>query len=231
MFAYDSYLQYSAYDPEMVSFSYEFVFSCLLGAIAFLYLLYFTSGAYVDFRKSKGEEDVSLLLTFVSFWFFPVGVFLMQPKLNEWQPHKSPFLGDGEERPLATVGGLLIDDLDTLTGTLKDVTDILTGAFEDWPVPAITLDDYEFAVSQFIGGETTEDRISCALTYCVDYSNYMWQAESLRGLLEVFCFYNEGISLKEIIAELKIKIVEKKNNRNASSLKMNELKKHRPYEY
>ena len=54
--------------------------------MAFLYLLYFTSGAYVDFRKSKGEEDVSLLLTFVSFWFFPVGVWLMQPKLNEWQP-------------------------------------------------------------------------------------------------------------------------------------------------
>ena len=132
--AYSSYLQYSAYDLETVSFSYEFVFSCLSGAIAFLYLLYFTSGAYVDFRKSKGEEDVSLLLTFVSFWFFPVGVWLMQPKLNEWQPDKSPFPGDGAGRPLASAGGLLIDDLDTLTGPLKDVADILTGAFEDWPV-------------------------------------------------------------------------------------------------
>jgi hypothetical protein len=89
------------------------------------------------------------------------------------------------------------------------VTNILTGAFEDWPVPAITLDDYELAVSQFIGGETTEDRISSALTYCVGSSKYMWQAESLSGLLEVFYFYNKGISLKEIIAGLKIEIAEK----------------------
>jgi fluoride ion exporter CrcB/FEX len=96
---YGSYTQYSTYDLETVSFSYEFVFSYLLVVIIFGYLLYFTSGAYVSFRRSKGEEDVSLLLTFVSFWFFPVGVWLMQPRLNEWQSDNSFAFGSELVKP------------------------------------------------------------------------------------------------------------------------------------
>lgn len=100
---------------------------------------------------------------------------------------------------------LFINDLEKVEGDVRDVIDTLISAANDWPSQIARLEDYELEVSKFIGQEATAKAISSALTR-IDYSIHSWQAESLSGLLDVFGFYGDNLSIKEIIEDLKTKL-------------------------
>ena len=88
---------------------------------------------------------------------------------------------------------------------IYNIIDILLNAINDWPNPIFNLDDYEVEVNNFIDGEPTKSKINLALSQ-INFSKNSWEAESLYQLVDVFQFYNEDISLKEIIIDLKMKL-------------------------
>lgn len=83
--------------------------------------------------------------------------------------------------------------------------EILIKAINDWPNPIIKLEDYELEVRNFIGGEITKNKLELRLSQ-IDLSKNAWEAESLSQLINVFQFYKEGASLKDIISNLRIKL-------------------------
>ena len=85
------------------------------------------------------------------------------------------------------------------------VIDAFLAAINDWPSPILTLDDFESEVSAFVNGDVTKAKIDAA-SKKIDYSRNAWQAESLSQILDVFQFYKDGTSLKEIIEDLKVKL-------------------------
>lgn len=82
------YMQYFVDEVGKLNFSYWFISSCLLAIVIYFCLLYFVTGVFIRFRRSKGELDVNFILTFIYFWFFPIGICFLQPKLNEWMGAK-----------------------------------------------------------------------------------------------------------------------------------------------
>ncbi len=65
---------------ELINF-YWLIPLHILALLASFCLLYFTSKSYQLYMEKKGEK-VNFSLIFVCFWFFPFGLFYMQPKLN-----------------------------------------------------------------------------------------------------------------------------------------------------
>lgn len=110
---------------------------------------------------------------------------------------------------------LIISDLENvqeskkIDSIIRKVVGILLTAINDWPSPVIDLENYELEVKIFIGSKTTKQKIKSALTQ-IDFSKNSWQAESLTQVIDVFEFYKDGMSLKEIITELKIKLEQEK---------------------
>lgn len=100
---------------------------------------------------------------------------------------------------------LFISDLEKVNSDVKEVVDVLMLAVNDWPNQVVKLEDYELEVSKFIGQEATAKAITLALA-SIDYSAHSWQAESLSELLNVFTFYDDNVSFKEIIESLKTKL-------------------------
>ncbi|MGN6493391.1 MAG: hypothetical protein ACTHLE_15425 [Agriterribacter sp.] len=96
-----------------------------------------------------------------------------------------------------------LQELETLHDNLRNAVDILLSAINDWPDTIIKLEDYELAVHNFIGSETTKSKIELFLSQ-IDYSKDAWRGESLGELVKVFQFYNGKASLKEIIEDLRI---------------------------
>lgn len=95
-------------------------------------------------------------------------------------------------------------DSGNVSNHLKKMSDIFLAAINDWPDSILTLDDYEIEIEKFIGGATKKNKINEALLK-IDFSLNAWQAESLSQISEIFQFYNDNISLKEIIHDFKIK--------------------------
>ncbi len=93
---------------------------------------------------------------------------------------------------------VLINDLEKIS----EVIDLLLAAVNDWPNSVLSLESFESEVKDFIGNETVKQNVELALTK-IDFSKQSWQAESLSQLIEVFKFYDEGISLKKIIENLR----------------------------
>lgn len=59
--------------------------SCaLLGLLASFYIIYFVALCLVSFSKNKGDHDFSFLKFFLCFLFFPVGICLLQPRINRY---------------------------------------------------------------------------------------------------------------------------------------------------
>ena len=85
---------------------------------------------------------------------------------------------------------------------LASVIDIFLKANNDWPIAVLTLEDFEIEVSNFINGTTTKNNIYLA-SKKIDLFKNAWQAESLGQIMDVFQFYEKGISLKEIIERLR----------------------------
>lgn len=72
-----------AYNIDKTDFPYWHIPIHLLALIASFYILYFATNTFVSFRKLRGEKEMDFFSTFIAFWFFPIGVFFIQPKLND----------------------------------------------------------------------------------------------------------------------------------------------------
>ena len=82
------------------------------------------------------------------------------------------------------------------------IIEIILAAINDWPNPNLTLEDYELAITEFIGEKSNKNNIEKSLKK-IDLNKYTWQAKSLAKLLEVFKFFGDrDLSLKEIISKL-----------------------------
>ena len=98
-----------------------------------------------------------------------------------------------------------IRNLKILNPHTRKVIDIFLSAINDWPNSILTFEDYESEVEKFINGVTTKNNLQNILNK-IDFSINAWQAESLSQVIEVFQYYNENMSLKSIIEDLKMKL-------------------------
>ena len=104
---------------------------------------------------------------------------------------------------------LEIQELEVATTATKDIIDILLIAINDWPNAIDKLSDYESEVQNFIGGDVTKKKLEACLSQ-IDFSKNTWEAESLSQLADVFQFYDEDVSLLEIIKDLQLKLESEK---------------------
>jgi len=47
------------------------------------YLIFFVSKNLVNFEKKHGIGSGNIFSTFCAFWFFPIGIFFVQPRVNQ----------------------------------------------------------------------------------------------------------------------------------------------------
>jgi hypothetical protein len=75
-------LIFSGYDTENTANTIWHILCILLVFFSSFYMIYFATKSLVSYRESNGDHDVSFSRLFLSFWFFPIGVWLLQPSLN-----------------------------------------------------------------------------------------------------------------------------------------------------
>lgn len=92
-----------------------------------------------------------------------------------------------------------------ISNEIREIVDNFLSAINDWPNPVLSFEEYESEVYQFIDGETNKNNIEQSLKKN-DFTINAWQSESLTQILEVFKFYREGFTLKQIIADLNSKL-------------------------
>jgi hypothetical protein len=78
---------------------------------------------------------------------------------------------------------------------------IFLAAVNDWPVNCSTLEEYADRVEETIRSLVTKQSLKNFLAG-VDFQKHAWQAESITQLLQIYEFYDERKSLKEIINDL-----------------------------
>lgn len=93
----------------------------------------------------------------------------------------------------------------TVDNDTREIVSILIAAINDWPESCLTLEEYESHLNKFINGEVTRDQLNSSLKK-INLNADAWKAESITQTLEVFKFFKEGLSLKDIIAQVKSKI-------------------------
>ncbi|MEQ9166513.1 MAG: hypothetical protein RLO12_09670 [Fulvivirga sp.] len=109
------------------------------------------------------------------------------------------------------MNNLSINELEKVTeseeidNATKDVIHVFLDAINDWPVGVDSIELYEYEVKNFINQTTTEVNIKDFLKH-INVIKNSWESESLTQLLEVFEFYDDGVSIKDIIDNLKSKI-------------------------
>lgn len=98
-----------------------------------------------------------------------------------------------------------IQELNKANIIILNLIEILISSINDWPNSVLFLDDFEKEVRNIIGGEVTRKRLEIFIPK-IDLSKNAWQAESLSQLIEIFNFYHNEVTLKEIIGDLKQKL-------------------------
>ncbi len=59
--------------------------SCiLLGFLTSFYMIYFVARCLLSYSEIKGDHDFSLFQLFLCVWFFPIGICLLQPRINRY---------------------------------------------------------------------------------------------------------------------------------------------------
>jgi hypothetical protein len=56
----------------------------LLALAACFYMVYFAAKSFAIFSRKENDKEVTFLQNFLCFWFFPIGVFILQPKINKY---------------------------------------------------------------------------------------------------------------------------------------------------
>jgi len=99
-----------------------------------------------------------------------------------------------------------IEDEINIDATIKKIVSTFLVAINDWPTDISTIENYELAVHSFIKGVTTEANIKKA-EKTISVANNAWQFESLSQILEVFNYYKQGTSLKQIVDDVRAKLL------------------------
>lgn len=84
---------------------------------------------------------------------------------------------------------------------IQKIWDIFAVSINDWPVPVNTPSEYIVEVEKFIEAESTLKNIQKS-PKLKQFSLYSWEAESLYQIQEVFAFFEEGITLRDILIEI-----------------------------
>jgi len=98
-----------------------------------------------------------------------------------------------------------LKDSGILNNEIEKVVNIFLLALNDWPDTVLTFDDFESVVHDLIKGATVKKNIEKFLQQ-VDLSKRAWEAESLSQIMEVYPFYDNDLTLKKIIEDLKTKM-------------------------
>jgi hypothetical protein len=77
-------LIFSGYNSESAANTLWQILCILVGLFSSFYMIYFATKSLVFFRENNGDRDVSFSRLFLCFWFFPIGVWLLQPGLNKY---------------------------------------------------------------------------------------------------------------------------------------------------
>jgi len=67
---------------DYYSLSYVQVFFHSIAFVASFYVLYYVAKNFTYWMSSQGDTSTNLISNFVCFWFFPIGIFILQPKIN-----------------------------------------------------------------------------------------------------------------------------------------------------
>lgn len=59
--------------------------SRVIAFFATIYMLYYASRCLIEKEKELGMYGVDFYMTFISFIFFPIGLFYLQPRINKVQ--------------------------------------------------------------------------------------------------------------------------------------------------
>ena len=87
-----------------------------------------------------------------------------------------------------------------------EICEILLKSLNDWSNDINELEVFDYEIKQFILADSTKKNIEKKLKN-IDYSKYSWQSESLYGLMELFNYYENNISLTDIISLLRKDII------------------------
>ena len=97
----------------------------------------------------------------------------------------------------------------------REILTILLAAINDWPRPIVHLADFEKDIHHFTGNEMDRTKLKEVIS-TIDYSKHTWEAESLSQLIEIYSYYDEKKSLKEIVDEIEKKLMEQDNSTSAN---------------
>jgi len=89
-------------------------------------------------------------------------------------------------------------NLEKVTNDDASVMNILLRAINDWPEPISTLAEYEGAIEKFVGGRTLRTNLA-KKPDSSDRRGESWKLESMTEVLDVFTYFPDKSSLKEII--------------------------------
>lgn len=106
---------------------------------------------------------------------------------------------------------LLLNQIESMLGRnlldqeVKEILYILVQSGNDWPVAVFTLADLIEDIENFIGGVSTKSNLTNALKN-VDISKNAWQAESIAQLLDLYNYYDDNFSLRDITNDIESKL-------------------------
>ncbi|MFM7023329.1 MAG: hypothetical protein ACKOXB_10145 [Flavobacteriales bacterium] len=98
-----------------------------------------------------------------------------------------------------------IKDSGKLTKVTEEQISALLNAINDWPNSLIHMEDFENDVSNFVGVEINRENLKYFISK-IDYSKNAWEAESLSQLIDIFQYYPDGKTLKEILKDIQVQI-------------------------
>ena len=88
---------------------------------------------------------------------------------------------------------------------ISKLVEIFLNSINDWPNSVVSLEDFELDVQNIIRTDVTQKSLEIFLSE-INLTKNAWQAESLSQLIHIFDYYNDKVSLKEIIMDLKQKL-------------------------
>jgi hypothetical protein len=99
----------------------------------------------------------------------------------------------------------LVDNLERiidcdLEEASKNLAKIFLAAVNDWPDSVTSLKDYVFQVEAFINNQATKLSLTNHLKR-IDLNKDGWRAESIAEVLLVYHFFDEKLSLKDIVLD------------------------------
>lgn len=104
---------------------------------------------------------------------------------------------------------------EVLSSRTREILTILLAAINDWPRPIVHLADFEKEVYRFIGNEMDRTKLKEVISK-IDCSKHAWEAESLSQLIEIYSYYDDKKSLKEIFDEIEKQLMEQDNSTSAN---------------